>query len=175
MSAHHAAQSVVLGQQDYARSTHLAKLFEDLTTAIIYARPADAAAFIAEEAGRMASAGAAYRAVPANGAVDTEEAAAAYMEEHRVRPLLEELFASLLVGKPADPFAFLATESRKLQELRAAQKPVRAARARAHACGRLRCAARAHTSPFRDAPQPPFHKIESTFFRRRLARHVFSL
>ena len=124
MSAHHAAQSVVLGQQDYARSTHLAKLFEDLTTAVIYARPSDAAAFIAEEAERMASAGAAYRAVPVNGAVDTEEAAAAYMEEHRVRPLLEELFATLLVGKPADPFSFLAAESRKLQALRAAQKPV---------------------------------------------------
>jgi hypothetical protein len=175
MSAHHAAQSVVLGQQDYARSTHLAKLFEDLTTAIIYARPADAAAFIAEEAGRMASAGAAYRAVPANGAVDTEEAAAAYMEEHRVRPLLEELFASLLVGKPADPFAFLATESRKLQELRAAQKPVRAAaRARGGARALALRRTRSHR-PFPRRPTTPFHKIESTLFRRRLARHVFSL
>lgn len=122
---HHNAQSVVSAQQGYARETQLAKLFEDLTTAIIYARPADAAAFVADEVARMTAAGAAYRAAPVLGAVDTEEAAAAYMEEHRVRPLLEELFASLLVAKPAAPLAFLEAESRRLQGLRAEHKPVR--------------------------------------------------
>ena len=128
MSAQHAAQSVVSCQQEYARSSHLAKLFEDLTTAVIYARPSDAAAFIADEVDRMAAAaaagGAPYRAVPANASVDSEETAAAYLEEQRVRQLLEELFASLLVAKPADPFAFLKAEALKLQELRANKKPV---------------------------------------------------
>ena len=82
-----AAGGIVKAQQEYATSKNLAKLFEDLTTAIIYARPADAAAFVAEEAARMASAREAYR--PAAGVVDTEEAAAAYWEEQRVRPLME--------------------------------------------------------------------------------------
>jgi hypothetical protein len=129
MSAVNSAQSVVSGQQDYARAAHLAKLFEDLTTAVIYAKPSDAAAFIAAEADRMAAAavagGAPYRATPINTAVDSEESAAEYLEEQRVRPLLEELFALLLVNKPSDPLGFLKSEALKMQELRVNKKPVR--------------------------------------------------
>ena len=128
MSAVHAAQSVVTGQQEYARSAHLAKLFEDLTTAVIYAKPSDAAAFIAAEVDRMAAAlvagGEPYRATPINVAVDSEESAAEYLDLHRVRPLLEELFAVLLVAKPVDPLIFLKVEALKMQELRANNKPV---------------------------------------------------
>lgn len=84
-----AAPNIVKAQQAYATSQKLAKLFEDLTTALIYARPADPAAFIAAEATRMAAEGEAYRAKPQNGVVDTEESAAAYWEDERVRSLLE--------------------------------------------------------------------------------------
>ena len=55
----------------------------------MYASPADPAAFIAAEAARMAAEGEAYRAKPINGVVDTEESAAAYWEDERVRALLE--------------------------------------------------------------------------------------
>ena len=126
------AGGIVKAQQEYATSKSLAKLFEDLTTAIIYARPADPALFVSEEAARMAAAREGYR--PAAGVVDTEEAAAAYWEEQRVRQLMEELFALLLACKPEDPLAFLREESLKLQALRAAQKPVRF-------CGRAGAAA----------------------------------
>jgi hypothetical protein len=117
-----AAGGIVKAQQEYATSKQLAKLFEDLTTAIIYAQPSDPALFVSEEVARMA-AGAGR---PAPGVVDTEEAAAAYWEKQRVRQLMEELFALLLACKPEDPLAFLREESLKLQALRAAQKPVRA-------------------------------------------------
>ena len=118
-----AAGGIVKSQQEYATSKSLAKLFEDLTTAIIYARPADPALFVSEEVARMAAAKDGYK--PAAGVVDTEEAAAAYWEAQRVRQLMEELFALLLACKPEDPLAFLGEESLKLQALRAAQKPVR--------------------------------------------------
>ena len=158
MSAHAAAQSVVSAQQDYARAASLARLFEDLTTALIIARPADAAAFVAEEAARMgaaAAAGAPYRATPVNAALDTEEAAAAYMEEHRVRPMLEELFAALLVAKPADACAFLRDEARKVQALRAEKKPVRGEGREGGGGGeRRRTRARAAT-PSLTHPLPP--------------------
>jgi len=81
--------TIVKAQQEYATSKGLAKLFEDLTTALLYARPADAAAFVSEEAKRLGEQGAAYRATPLNAAVDTEESAAAYWEESHVRQLLE--------------------------------------------------------------------------------------
>ena len=125
-----AAGGIVKAQQEYATSKQLAKLFEDLTTAIIYAQPSDPALFVSEEVARMA-AGAGR---PAPGVVDTEEAAAAYWEKQRVRQLMEELFALLLACKPEDPLAFLREESLKLQALRAAQKPVRF-------CGRAGAAA----------------------------------
>jgi hypothetical protein len=83
------APSIVKAQQAYATTQKLAKLFEDLTTALIYARPADPAAFISAEVVRMAQEGEAYRAKPINGVVDTEESAAAYWEDERVRALLE--------------------------------------------------------------------------------------
>jgi hypothetical protein len=121
-----AAGGIVKSQQEYATSKSLAKLFEDLTTAIIYARPADPALFVSEEVARMAAAKDGYK--PAAGVVDTEEAAAAYWEAQRVRQLMEELFALLLACKPDDPLAFLGEESLKLQALRAAQKPVRGRR-----------------------------------------------
>lgn len=123
MAAHSAAQSVVAGQQSYARDNALARIFEDLTTAVIYARPEDPASFIAAEAQRMAEAGDGYRAAPVNGEIDTEEAAAAYLEQNRVQPMLEELFALTLVSKPAEPLAFIQQEALKLQQLRAEQKP----------------------------------------------------
>ena len=84
-----AAPNIVKAQQAYATSQKLAKLFEDLTTALIYSRPADPAAFISAEVVRMAKEGEAYRAKPLNGVVDTEESAAAYWEDERVRALLE--------------------------------------------------------------------------------------
>ena len=84
-----ATANIVKTQQAYATTQRLAKLFEDLTTALVYARPADPAAFIAAEAARMAAEGEAYRAKPINGVVDTEESAAAYWEDERVRALLE--------------------------------------------------------------------------------------
>jgi hypothetical protein len=120
-----AAGGIVKAQQEYATSKNLAKLFEDLTTALIYARPADPAQFVSEEVARMAAAGVGYR--PAAGVVDTEESAAAYWEEQRVRQLMEELFALLLACKPEDPLGFLREESLKLQALRAAKQPVRGA------------------------------------------------
>lgn len=83
------APSIVKAQQAYATTQKLAKLFEDLTTALVYARPADPAAFISAEVVRMAQEGEAYRAKPINGVVDTEESAAAYWEDERVRALLE--------------------------------------------------------------------------------------
>lgn len=83
------APSIVKAQQAYATTQKLAKLFEDLTTALVYARPADPAAFISSEVVRMAQEGEAYRAKPINGVVDTEESAAAYWEDERVRALLE--------------------------------------------------------------------------------------
>ena len=70
-----AAGGIVKAQQEYATSKSLAKLFEDLTTAIIYARPADPALFVSEEVARMAASRDGYK--PAAGVVDTEEAAAA--------------------------------------------------------------------------------------------------
>ena len=84
-----ATANIVKTQQAYATTQRLAKLFEDLTTALVYARPADPAAFIAAEAARMAAEGEAYRAKPINGVIDTEESAAAYWEDERVRALLE--------------------------------------------------------------------------------------
>ena len=169
MSAQHAAQSVVAGQQDYARGAALAKLFEDLQVAIIYARPADAAAFVSAEAARMAAAaaagGAPYRAAPAGAAVDSEEGAAAYMEAQRVRPLLEELFAALLVAKPADPLAFVQEEALKLQALRAGGKAVSARRGGAARASARSARARARRRS-RFPPPPPSRPPVGPIFRR---------
>ena len=124
--------NIVKQQQAYATSQQLAKLFEDLTTALIYARPPDPAAFIAEEVTRMAREGEAYRAKPLNGVVDTEESAAAYWEDERVRPLLEVRAAlsfaankrplpcgdTPLLGTPRNAHcASLLTHSPSMQEL----------------------------------------------------------
>ena len=88
-SSSSATGNIVREQQAYATTHHLAKLFEDLTTALIYARPGDPAAFLATEVVRMQAEGEGYRAKPLTGVVDTEESAAAYWEDERVRALLE--------------------------------------------------------------------------------------
>ncbi len=117
-----AAPNIVKAQQAYATSQKLAKLFEDLTTALIYARPADPAAFIAAEATRMAAEGEAYRAKPQNGVVDTEESAAAYWEDERVRSLLEVRSALGCSARNARrrPFPFLGL---RLQDAGALLEP----------------------------------------------------
>ena len=84
-----AAVNIVKEQQQYATSKNLSKLFEDLTTALIFARPPDPAVFLSEECEKMLAQGSAYRAKPQNAAIDTEESAAAYWEEQRIRSLLE--------------------------------------------------------------------------------------
>ena len=83
------AANIVKQQQAYATEKSLAKLFEDLTTALIYARPPDPAAFIASEVMRMKAEGGSYSAKPLTGVVDTEESAATYWDDERVRALLE--------------------------------------------------------------------------------------
>jgi len=88
-SSTNVAANIVKQQQSYATAMNLAKLFEDLTTALIFSRPPDPADFLASECDRMAEQGANYRAKPLNAIIDTEESAAAYWEEKRVRPLLE--------------------------------------------------------------------------------------
>ena len=94
-SSSNVAANIVKQQQSYATSMNLAKLFEDLTTALIFSRPPDPAEFLAEECVKMAAQGTDYRAKPLNAIIDTEESAAAYWEEKRVRSLLEVSWGSL--------------------------------------------------------------------------------
>lgn len=47
-------------------------------------------------------------------AIDTEEAAAKYMKEHKVEAVLERLFSALLVKKPSNPIEFLIGAAKSL-------------------------------------------------------------
>jgi hypothetical protein len=64
-----AAQSVVAEQQAYARKHGISSLFELATTAVIYARPPNVAAFVSEQFARMQAEGTRYTAAPAGAGV----------------------------------------------------------------------------------------------------------
>ena len=50
--------------------------------------------------------------------VDSEANVSAYLEEHNVRAVLDELFAALLFNQPPSPLSFLADECRRLRSRR---------------------------------------------------------
>lgn len=58
------AQAAVAKQTEYSKAHGVPKLFENLTAAIVYARPADLNAFLAAEVERVAAEGAAYSPFP---------------------------------------------------------------------------------------------------------------
>lgn len=125
MAAAAAARSVVKAQQEYAATHNLSTIFEKLATAIVYSKPANLLDFIAGEAKKMLDQGDSYSPVPVNRVSESEEAAAKYMELNRVPAVLEELFALILVNKPACPFSFIVSEASTLKALYATHSPVR--------------------------------------------------
>lgn len=83
----------------------MARLAQDMAKVLIALKPADPAAFLAEQAVSISRGEV---EIPREaGSCGTEEAAAAYLAEHRIEQILEELMGKLLFEKPEDVGSFL--------------------------------------------------------------------
>ena len=81
---------------------------QDLTTLLIVERPADPLPFLADHLDK----GDEVKLPSEDGACGTEEKATAYLEEHRLPQVLEELMGKVLYERPDDPRPFLAEQLR---------------------------------------------------------------
>lgn len=82
---------------------------QDLTKLLLIEKPADPLPFLADHLERKATV-----TLPTEaGACGTEDEAKAYLEEHKLPQLLEELLGRLLFKRPDDPSAFLAEQLRE--------------------------------------------------------------
>ncbi|KAA0165360.1 hypothetical protein FNF27_04770 [Cafeteria roenbergensis] len=100
---------VASGVQTYAEKVGAVDLIEDLTKLLLVEKPADPLPFLAGHLERKATV-----TMPTEaGACGTEEEAKAYLEEHKLPQILEELLGRLLFARPDDPSAFLAEQLRE--------------------------------------------------------------
>lgn len=122
MAHQQAGNTVVREQQEYAAKHDIPGVFESLTIALLYKKPADPITFISEEAKRMA-ASKTYSATSPGREADTQAEAIKYLDSHNIHAILEELFTGLLFSQPHEPLKFISTESERLHRERSQKQP----------------------------------------------------